>query len=90
MANKLGIVSRKTMEKLKRFDYGDLYSAHKGINPTRYWEPDDAVNIRAGVNKFGRLYIVVDIGFGSHFGSFDFDKLREALDWVIRRVEVVG
>ena len=90
MAKILGVVSRKRWEMLERFDYGDLYSARKGVNPNRYWEPDDAVKILAGVNKFGRLYILVDIGHGSHLGHFDFDKLREALDWVMRRVEVVG
>ena len=90
MAKKLGAISRKTMEKLEQFDYGDLYSIRRGAISGLYWDWDDAIEIRVGVNRAAHLYIIVDIGRGSHFKTFDFDQLREAIDWVKRRVEVIG
>lgn len=87
MAKKLGAVSRKTFEKLEKFDYGDLYSIHRGTANV-YWGNDDAVEIRAGVNRFDRLYIIARIDYGMHYKTYDFDHLAEAVDWVKRHVEV--
>lgn len=88
MAKKLGTISRKTFEKLAKFDYGDLYSIHKGA--TRgYWGNDGAVEIFTGVNRFSRLYIIASIDYGKHFKTFDFDQLDKAVDWVKRHVEVI-
>lgn len=88
MAKKLGVISSKTFEKLVKFDYGDLYSIHKGTN-CGYWENDDAVEIITGVNRFDRLYIIASIDYGKHFKTFDFDRLDEAVEWVKRRVDIV-
>ena len=76
------------MDKLERFDYGDLYSIHRGMNPGRYWEDHDAVEIFIGVNRNARLYIIANIDCGAHSRTFDFDQLDEAVNWVKRRVEV--
>lgn len=89
MAKTLGVVSRKTLKKLMQFDYGNLYSIHNGSN-LHYWEEDDAVEIFVSVNRYGRLYIVASIAFGEHIRTFDFDNLDRAVDWIRRRVEVVG
>lgn len=89
MAKKLAIVSRKTMDKLLRFDYGDLYSIHHGVI-SMYWEDDDAVEIYVGVNRYSRLYIIANMNYGKHIRTFDFDQLDKAVDWVKRRVAVVG
>lgn len=87
MAKKFGTVSRKTFEKLAKFDYGDLYSIHKGA-ACGYWENDGAVEIFTGVNRFARLYIIASIDCGKYFKTFDFDQLDKAVDWVKRHVEV--
>lgn len=89
MAKKLAIVSRKTFEKLERFDYGNLYSIHNGVI-TNYWDDADAVSIFVGVNRYSRLYIIVELCYGDHSKTFDFDELDKAVDWVKRRVLVVG
>lgn len=89
MAKKLAIVSHKTMDKLLRFDYGDLYSIQHGVI-SMYWEDDDAVEIFTGVNRYGRLYIIVNMAYGKYIRTFDFDALDKAVDWVKRRVRVVG
>lgn len=93
MAKKLGVISRKTMEKLEQFDYGDLYSIHRGSLSSLYWEEyveGDAVEIYIGVNRYARLYIIAEIAHGAYSRTFDFDQLDKAVDWVKRHVEVMG
>ena len=87
MAKKLGTVSKKTFEKLEKFDYGNLYSIHRGANPELYWADDDDIEIFIGVNRYARLYIIANIR-PEHSRTFDFDQLDEAVDWIKRRVEV--
>lgn len=84
MARKKIHVSQYTIDKLRQFDYGDLYSVHRGVN-CGYWQGCD-VAIFAGVNRYCRPYIIATISGSDCSDTFDFDELDKAIEWVERRI----
>ena len=86
MAQILATLTPQEYEKLCRFDYCDLYSAHKGAIFTPISE---SIEIFVGVNRYGHLFINVNFYPRGH-KTFNFDCLSDAIKWSKKRVCVVS
>lgn len=86
MAKILAMLTPQEYEKLCGFDYGDLYSAHRG---TIYTHFSPSLEIFVGVNRYGRLFINVNFYPEGH-KTFNFDCLSDAIKWAKKRVRVVS
>lgn len=85
MSKIFATLTKQEYEKLCSIDYGDLYSAHRGVIHTFI---SKSLEIFVGVNFQGRLYINVNFYPEGH-ATFNFDALSKAINYAKRHVSVI-